>query len=197
MRSRAIVRVLVAAALGLSSAVLVSCGESGKGLIPTANSTPLQSDFEEVARTAIAGHGSCTATTTALEKTELDFQELPASVDAGLHSRLAQGISNLRKRALEVCEQPQVTSTTSTASSTTSSTQSVTTTTQSAPVTTTSSSTTETVTASTTASSLPGGGTPANEGPEGAGPGTGKEPGAQENGANDGPSGGTGQAGGK
>src|ERR1700681_1985530 len=48
----AIARLLVAGALGVGAALLVSCGSSGKGLIPTGNAGPLQSDYEAVARDA-------------------------------------------------------------------------------------------------------------------------------------------------
>ena len=87
--------------LGLA-AVLVSCGSSGNGLIPAENAGPLRSDFEAVAKAAQAGNGNCTATTEAINKTEQDFAALPSTIDAGLRSRLSQGISNLRTRALEV-----------------------------------------------------------------------------------------------
>ena len=73
------------------AALLVACGSSGKGLIPTANAGPLQSDFEAVAQAAQSGEGSCTATEAAIEKTESDFAALPATVDAGLRKTLSVG----------------------------------------------------------------------------------------------------------
>ena len=109
-------RVLIAALLGVLAALLVACASSGKGLIPTGNAGPLQSDFEAVAQAAQNGDGSCTATETALLKTERDFDALPFSVDAGLRSRLREGISKLRSDALALCKQPlpQATVTTTT-----------------------------------------------------------------------------------
>ncbi len=105
-------KLIVAGLLGVVAAVLVSCGSSGKGLIPLANAGPLQSDFEAVAQAAAAGNGNCAATTVAINKTERDFAALPSSIDLGLHARLSQGISNLRERALAVCAEPSTQTTT-------------------------------------------------------------------------------------
>jgi hypothetical protein len=176
-------RVLLAGLLGVCAALLVACGSSGKGLIPTANAGPLQSDFEAVAQDAESGEGSCTATEAAIEKTESVFAALPATVDAGLRKTLDVGIANLRHRALSLCAQPlpQTTSTTQAKTSTTPTTTS-TQTTSTTPTTTTR---TETTTAPTTpapttpTATTPGGGTPA--------PGGESEPGVAN-----GPGGGTG-----
>jgi cytoskeletal protein RodZ len=172
-------RVLLAGLLGVSAALLVACGSSGKGLIPAASAGPLQSDFEAVAQAAESGEGICTATEAAVEKTEGDFAALPPSVDAGLRKTLSIGISNLRRRALALCAQPlpQTTSTTKTSTTPT------TTSTQTAPPTTTTH--TETTTTPTTSTptpptaTTPGGGTQA--------PGAESEPGVSN-----GPGGGTG-----
>jgi hypothetical protein len=136
-------RLFAAGPLGVAVAiVLVSCGSSGKGLIPSANAGPLQSDFEAVAQAAQAGGGNCTATTEAINKTEQDFAALPVTIDAGLHNRLSQGISNLRERALALCAQPLA----QTATTTTPRTTTTTTTTPTTPTTTTSTPTTPTPT---------------------------------------------------
>ncbi len=177
-------RVLLAGLLGVSAALLVACGSSDKGLIPTANAGPLKGDFEAVAQAAESGEGSCTATEAAIEKTEGDFAALPATVDAGLRKTLDVGIANLRRRALVLCAQPlpQTTSTTKTKTSTTPTT---TTSTQTTPTTTPTTTHTETTTTPTTptpttpTATTPGGGTPA--------PGTESEPGVAN-----GPGGGTG-----
>lgn len=168
---------LTAGLLGIAVAiVLVSCGSSGKGLIPIANAGPLQSDFEAVAQAAQAGGGDCTATTAAINKTEQDFAALPATIDSGLHRRLSEGISNLRERALELCAQPPVqTSTTTTPRTTTTATTTTTTKTQTTPTTpsTTTTTTPTTPVTPTTPSTPPnnGGGTvaPGDEGPPGVG----------------------------
>jgi hypothetical protein len=153
-------RLLLAAALGVCAALLGSCGSSGTGLIPAADAGPLQSDFEAVALAAQTGNGSCTATEAALSKTERDFLALPSTVDPGLHTRLSEGIANLRARARAQCLQqtPSLTSTSTTPRTTH--------TTTPAPSTTTTQ-TTPTSTATTPTTTTPGqsGGTaPGNEG---------------------------------
>jgi hypothetical protein len=110
-------------ALRRSPAVLVvalparapaACGGSGAGLIPTSDAGPLVHDFEEVARKAHAGNGSCTETTEAIERTEADFARISARIDFALRRKLQEGITNLRKQALEQCAQVTSTSTSST-----------------------------------------------------------------------------------
>jgi hypothetical protein len=171
MNIRILIRLVPAALLGIAASVLISCGGSGKGLIPSANAGPLQSDFEAVARAAEAGNGSCAQTESALGQTEQDFLKLPTTVDKGLHARLQQGIENLRKQALTMCAQPAATSTTGTqtsTSSTTTTSKSTETTTQ--PATTTSTTTTPTGTATTPTTTTPpsqSGGTEAREAEEG------------------------------
>jgi hypothetical protein len=177
MNMRVLIRLVPAGLLGVAAAGLVSCGSSGTGLIPSANAGPLQSDFEAVARAAEAGNGSCAETESALGKTEQDFLALPANVDRGLHARLQEGIANLRKQALAMCEQPRETSTTGTQTSTTSSTT-TSTSSETTPTTTTSTTTTPTDTATTppTTTTPPSqnGGTEAHEGEEDLGKGQGE-----------------------
>lgn len=160
MTLRAPLRLLAAALCGLAAALLVSCGGSGKGLIPQADAGPLRSDFEEVAEAARAGNGSCVKTEAALGKTESDFLNLPASVDAALRDRLQKGISNLHNIALSMCAQPVAPVTTATSSQTTPST--------------TSTQTTPTTSTPTTATPEPGSRPPANEGGGTAAPGEGQ-----------------------
>lgn len=133
MSMRNLVRLIPAGLLGVGVAVLVSCGSSGKGLIPLAYAGPLQSDFQAVLRAAQEGDGSCTLTNARIAKTEHDLQALPATVDGGLRGRLAEGVANLAVRARTMCTQPPsslttTTSTTSTTPPTTSTTPSATTT---------------------------------------------------------------------
>lgn len=173
VNTRILIRLLAAALLGLVAAALISCGSSGKGLIPSANAGPLQSDFEAVAHAAETGEGSCAETESALGKTEQDFLQLPATVDRGLHARMQLGIENLRKQALATCEQTAETKTTGTQTSTTSTTTSTNTETtppaQSTPTTTTGTTSTPTTT------TPPGesGGTEASEAEEGLSKGKG------------------------
>jgi hypothetical protein len=204
-RFAACLRLACAGLLGLAAALLVSCGSSGKGLIPTGDAGPLQSDFEAVAQAAQNGDGSCTATAEAIRKTEHDFAALPLSVDAGLRSTLERGISNLRSRALSLCAQPLAQTTTTSASPPhTTSTPAATT---PAITQTTSTQTTSPLTTPTTpATSSPGGGTPAPTptpegspgvgGPQG-GTGVGETPGAGNGGGQGNDGQGAGQEGGK
>jgi hypothetical protein len=168
MKMRTLIRLVVAALLGVAAAALVACGSSGTGLIPSADAGPLQSDFEAVAQAAAAGNGSCAATESALGKTEQDFLALPASVDTGLRKRLQEGISNLRKRALAMCIQPTPTATSTVETQTTATTTS----TETTPTTTTT--TTPTVETPTTTQPNQGGGTEAPDEQAEESPGKGK-----------------------
>jgi hypothetical protein len=161
-RRVALLRSLLAGLAGVGAALLVSCGSSGKGLIPAGNAGPLQGDFEAIARAAESGDGNCGTTEQAIRRVKDDFSGLPASVDSGLRSTLRQGISNLRTRALILCAQPLGGATTAgTTSHTTTSTPTTTTTTS--PSTTTA----QPPTTNTTTSTPTGGGTPAPQ-PEGS-----------------------------
>jgi hypothetical protein len=160
-----ILRISLAGALGVAAALLISCGGSSGKLIPLADAGPLQSDFETIAQNAEAGNGSCTATEAAIQKTNLDFQALPASVDSGLRQTLRQGIENLRARALVLCAQPLAQTTpTNTTPKTTTTTTTPTTTTDTTTTTTETTPTTSTPTTPTT--TIPGGGTAAPGGGE-------------------------------
>jgi hypothetical protein len=157
-----VLRLTCAGLLGLSAALVVSCGSSGKGLIPTDNAGPLQSDFETVAEDAKNGDGDCTATAEAIRKTEQDFGALPASVDAGLRDTLEKGIANLRSRALSLCAQPLAQTTTTSASAPGAATHTqTTTTTATTPIVTQTTSTQTTSTSTVPTPPVPGGGTPA------------------------------------
>jgi hypothetical protein len=171
-------RLLATGLLGVAAAVaLVSCGSSGKGLIPLADAGPLRGDFEAVAQAAQNGDGNCTATTEAINKTEQDFAALPVTIDAGLHQTLNKGIANLRERALTLCTQPlaqTATTTTPSRTTTTTTTKTQPTTTPTTPTTTNTQTTPTTPTTPTTTPNT-GGGTvaPGSESPSGAGQGGG------------------------
>jgi len=181
-------RTLVAALLGLAAALLISCGSSGKGLIPTANAGPLQADFEAVSQAALNGNGSCSGTEAAIAKTEQDFNALPAAVNGGLRSKLREGITNLSKRARELCTQPLTPATTATTQKTTPPPPTTTAQTSTTPPPTT---TTPTTTTPTTTTPETGGGTAA----PGETPGTGN--GNPGSGGTEGQSGGVGAGEGK
>ncbi len=181
-------RLLSAALLGVLTAVLVSCGSSGAGLIPAEDAGPLLHDFQAVEAAAKAGDGDCTSTEAALRTTESDYHALPSSVDAGLRARLEEGISHLHERALALCVQPLAQTTTGESTSTAKSTTKTT----APPTATTETQTTgePTSTTGTGASTTPGATTPSGtEG--GTAPGVGNGEGqAGESGA-----GGSGQSG--
>jgi len=192
MNMRMLIRVFVVALLGAATALLVSCGGSGAGLIPAANAGPLQEDFEAVQRAAESGNGNCATTESALGKTQQDFLQLPATVDRGLRASLEKGIANLRKVALEMCVEPTSTATTSTTTSTTTSPPQTSTTSTTPPPTTPSTTTTPPTNTQTTSTTTtppnPSGGTEAGDESDGehdgehggehgteAGPGAGHE----------------------
>lgn len=176
MTARRLIALLPAGLLGAGAAVLVSCGSSGAGLIPSENAGPLVADFQAVERAALKGSGNCAPTEAALRTTERDFAALPASVDAALHAKLRQGISHLHEQALELCT--QLLTTTTGSNSTTPTTTPPSTQTKTEPTSTTPpSSTTGTSTApsSTTTTSGTEGGTAPEASGEGPGEGNGEE----------------------
>ncbi len=179
---RTIMRLLPAGLLGAGAAVLVSCGSSGAGLIPSENAGPLVADFQAVERAASKGSGNCDPTKAALSTTEHDFQALPPSVNAGLRARLREGISHLQTLALELCAEPLApTTTTGESTSTTTAPPATTKTTTTTPP----PSTTPPTSTSTGTSTAPTGTTP-NSGAEG---GTAPEVGSGEGKAGEGAAG--------
>src|SRR5947209_4082454 len=100
-----VIRLSLAGALGGACAVLVACGSSGKGLIPSAHAGPLSADFDAVA--AAVSAGDCAATQRALKRAQNDFDRLPSTVDAGLRQRISDGLSNLQSTAPTQCQQTQ------------------------------------------------------------------------------------------
>jgi hypothetical protein len=170
MSVRNLIRLIPAGLLGVGAAVLVSCGSSGKGLIPLAYAGPLQSDFQAVLQTAQEGDGSCAATNAKIAKTEHDLRALPATVDGGLRGRLAEGVANLAVRARTMCAQPLSPLTTTTSTTSTSPPQTSTT-----PSTTTS--TAPTATTPTTGTPPTATSPPSDEGGATRAPGTGNDEG--------------------
>jgi hypothetical protein len=172
-------RALVAALLGAGAAVLIACGSSAGGLIPASQGGPLQSDIEKVERAAEAGNGNCSATESALLKTDQDYGALPSSVNAELRKQIGTAIENLHKVAKEACEQPLAQTNTVTTPKTTST--PTTTSTQTTPTTTTPPTTTTQTTPppekEEESSPGAGGGTPA------PGEGNGRPPGEGAGGA--------------
>jgi len=106
-----VLKLALAAILGLVTALLVACGGSGRGLIPSANAGPLKSDFDNVA--AAVGNGDCAGTRSALSQARSDLDALPATVDPRLRRKLSAGLRNLARNAVVDCaqNQPQTTTT--------------------------------------------------------------------------------------
>jgi hypothetical protein len=177
-----LLRVALAALLGIAAAALIACGSTGKGLIPAASGGPLKSDIEAVDLTAQEGNGNCAATEAALLKTDQDFASLPSTIDTGLRNNLRQGISNLRSVALSLCTQPLAKTNTTTQTQTTTSTPTTSTPTTSTPTTSTPAEKTETPETEETPG--PGGGTPAPGEGQGKPPGEGAGGAAPEEGEN-------------
>jgi hypothetical protein len=179
--------VLAALAAGV---LLSACGSSTTGLIPAENAGPLKSDFEAVAKAALAGDGNCGETDEALARTEQDFAALPSSINAGLHRTLQEGIANLSARARQACAQPLASTTTTGASTSSTSTSTTTSTTTPTSTSTTSTSSTATLTppTATTTSGVDGGAqAPGENGSApGNGQGNGQGGGGQGNGQGDG-----------
>jgi hypothetical protein len=93
---------LLALALGASSAGLVACGESeNPSLIAPSRADQLTEALDDVEATVEAGN--CDATEEALGKLEQRVSELPARTDDRLVSRLEEGAQNLRERATAEC----------------------------------------------------------------------------------------------
>jgi hypothetical protein len=118
-RLSVLTRVLLAALLGVSAALIVACGSSTKGLIPAGSATPLQNDVDAVEAAAGSGNGDCGPTEAAIVKLEQDYAALPQSVNGGLRNNLHQGVSNLHKKALEACAEPLAGTTGTTTTATT------------------------------------------------------------------------------
>ncbi len=160
----------LAASLACSAVLLSACG-SGTGLIPEGNAGPLRADFEAVASAAENGHGSCSATRTALARTQSDFNDLPSSVSAQLRAQLSKGVAHLESQALKLCLQPPSTGATTTATgNTTSKTSSPATSTTTTTTTTTSSEEEPAITTSSSTSSTAPGAVGGAEAPTGGSP---------------------------
>ena len=90
-----VLKLILAAVLGLATALLVACGGSGRGLIPSGNAGPLKSDFDNVA--SAVSSGDCAGTRSALSQARSDLDGLPSTVDPRLRRKLAQGLRNLSR----------------------------------------------------------------------------------------------------
>jgi hypothetical protein len=97
---------LVALALGASSAGLLACGESeNPSLIASSRADQLSAALDDVQATVEAGN--CEATQQALTRLEQRIGELPSRTDQALVNRLEDGAQNLRERAQTECFENQ------------------------------------------------------------------------------------------
>jgi hypothetical protein len=171
-----VLKLTLAAVLGLATALLVACGGGGRGLISSADAGPLKSDFDNVANAVSSG--DCAATRSALSQARHDLAALPQTVDSRLRAKLGEGLRNLARNALVDCAKNQ-TQTTTTQTTQTTQTTAPPTTTQTTPPT-TQTQTTETSPPPTGTQTAPpgppagsGGGTAAPGGGAGTGNGNG------------------------
>jgi hypothetical protein len=162
---RTLLLALIAAALGVSSAFLVACGDRND-LIPKGDAASLQSDLDQAS--SLYGHEECRAAQRAVLRAEGRADALPDKVDADLRTTLAENLQHVLGRIQAQCGKTQSTqSTQSTATTPTTPTQPTTTTTE--PTTTTSAPPTTTsapppTTTSETTDTGDNGGTPAGPG---------------------------------
>ena len=150
---------IVALAAGVAVAVgLVSCGSRDeKGLLPGSNAQQILDNLDQVQADAAAGDCSGAAEEVAAVQNQID--DLPASVDPELRSRLEQGAQRLEDLVNEPDACVTTTDTEETTESTTEpTTESTTTKTKSTTTSTTTTSTVPTTTTTTTPTTGGGGG---------------------------------------
>ncbi len=111
MRPLAIV--VAAAALGLSSAFLVACGDRPSGLIPASQASVLNDDLDKVSSDVSAQE--CKRAQAEAADGLAHVNDLPAQLDARLRERLTEGFNHVRDRVVAECgKQDTTTSTTPT-----------------------------------------------------------------------------------
>jgi hypothetical protein len=146
---RSVVAVLLAAALGVSSAFLVACGDRNS-LIPKGDAAAMQSDLDR-ASSHYEGE-QCRAAQADVRQARARAERLPSGVDADLRSTLEANLDTVLERIVARCGKttttttPTQTQTTATTPTETTQTTTETTTTQTTtepPTTTTSETTTE------------------------------------------------------
>ena len=93
---------LLAAALGLSAALLVACGDRNN-LIPSSNADAIKSKLDSV--TDAAGRGRCGRARAAASAAQDEGQSLPREVDPQLRSSVEDGLSRVANQAQQQCTQ--------------------------------------------------------------------------------------------
>ena len=100
---------VLALALGAGAALLVACGGTTKGGIPSASAGDLKSQIEDVQQ-AVDG-GRCDEVSGQLRQVDDGIDELPATVDERLTQALRDASDKLRASAISQCNEPEETET--------------------------------------------------------------------------------------
>lgn len=157
---RTLLLALIAAALGVSSAFLVACGDRND-LIPRSDADAINSDLDQAS--SLYDQQECRASQAAVVRAEGRAGRLPSEVDSALRRTLAENLQTVLDRIRSQCGKTQTTQTTQT-TATTPTTTATTPTTTTAPTTTTTAPPTTTTapptTQTTTTDSGDSGGTP-------------------------------------
>ncbi|MDX6642412.1 MAG: hypothetical protein QOD76_374 [Solirubrobacteraceae bacterium] len=108
---RTLLFILLAATLGVSSAVLAACGNRN-GLLPQSNANALKHSVDEVG--AAVSRKDCARATTALQQAQDRADKLPASVNPRLRRAIDDGLSQLVQDVEAECTKTTPTQTTQT-----------------------------------------------------------------------------------
>jgi hypothetical protein len=179
---RTLLLALTAAALGVSSAFLVACGDRND-LIPGGDAAAMQSDLDR-AQDACSRKDQGAALA-AVGRAQSRAGDLPSTVDAALRKTLGENLDSARSSVASGCKTQSTQTTQSTATTPTTTETTPTTTTDTTPTTqTTTTETTTTTAPPTTATTDTGdsGGTPPSPLRVGKGPGHGKANGHRKHG---------------
>ena len=158
---RTLLLALIAAALGVSSAFLVACGDRND-LIPRSDADAINSDLDQAS--SFYDQEECRASQAAVVRAEGRAGRLPSEVDSALRRTLAENLQTVLDKIRSQCGKTQTTQTTQTTATTPTTTATTPTTTTTAPTTTTTTPPTTTTappsTQTTTTDSGDSGGTP-------------------------------------
>ncbi|MDQ6749863.1 MAG: hypothetical protein M3Z33_03790 [Actinomycetota bacterium] len=99
---RRVIPLLLAAALGLSAAFFVACGDRNN-LIPSSNADAINSKLDSVG--AAAARGRCGRARAAASAAQDEAQKLPDKVDPKLRSTLDDGLRRVASQADHQCTQ--------------------------------------------------------------------------------------------
>jgi hypothetical protein len=169
---RTLLLALIAAALGVSSAFLVACGDRND-LIPRSDADAINSDLDQAS--SLYDQQQCRASQRAVGRAQIRAGNLPSEVDSGLRRTLGENLQTVLDKIRAQCGKTQTTQTTQT-TATTPTTTATTPTTTTAPTTTTTTPPTTTTappTTQTTTESGNSGGTPSGQESRNSGKGKG------------------------